>query len=401
MIGVLGRNWARISAGSFALGVATTLLVVLAVGGVRPRAAEAGPRHSLGRTEFHEALDDILDRYVEPVDEAALLSRGLKHIVAGLDPHSHFLTASERKALRRRASRGSTGLAVVMKLDDDQRWLEIVAVAPGSPADLASLVPGDHVLSIKGRDISDFLSQAEVEAALVGRVGDPIELVVQRERSPAHESVSLELTAPTLDAVEDALVNVDRGKVAHLRIRRFVHETGEQVKRRLAALRRAAGTQGLSGIVLDLRDNPGGAVDEALVVADLFVERGTLTRTRGRGGRILREEQAHESGSDTATPLVVLQDRHTASAAELLAVALQENGRAKIVGERSYGKGTVQDVIGLDDGSLLTLTIARYFSPKDRLIDGNGVSPDTHVIVHEDETKALDAALESLGLERQ
>src|SRR5690606_35849407 len=105
----------------------------------------------------------------------------------------------------------------------------------------------------------------------------------------------------------------------------------------------------------------------------------------------------HAAGTDTATPLVVLQDRHTASAAELLAVALQENGRAKIVGERSYGKGTVQDVIGLDDGSLLTLTIARYFSPQDRRIDGNGVAPDVHVIVHDDDARALDAAIEHLA----
>lgn len=394
---VIGPGRARIAASSFALGVVTTLAAVILAGGWQTPVAEAGSRVSLGRTQFHEALDDILDRYVEPVDEAALLSRGLKHIVAGLDPHSHFLTADERKRLHRRANRGATGLAVEMKLDQHQRWLEIVSVAPGSPADHAALVPGDHVLAIDGRDVAELLSQTEAEALLTGSVGTSIELVVQRERSPGRESVRLELTEPKHDAVEGALVSTPRGKVAHLRIRRFVHETGETVKKRLAALRRAAGNEGLRGIVLDLRDNPGGAVDEALVVADLFVEHGTLTRTRGRGGRILREEHAHAAGTDTATPLVVLQDRHTASAAELLAVALQENGRAKIVGERSYGKGTVQDVIGLDDGSLLTLTIARYFSPQDRRIDGNGVAPDVHVIVHDDDARALDAAIEHLA----
>jgi carboxyl-terminal processing protease len=105
-----------------------------------------------------------------------------------------------------------------------------------------------------------------------------------------------------------------------------------------------------------------------------------LVRTRGRGGQILREERAHPASTDDACPLVVLQDRRSASASELLAVALQDHGRARVVGERSFGKGTVQDVIGLSDGSLLTLTIARYFSPKDRLIDGNGVEPGRSLV---------------------
>ena len=124
------------------------------------------------------------------------------------------------------------------------------------------------------------------------------------------------------------------------------------------------------------RANVRRDVPEAVMIADMFLAEGVLVRTRGRGGQILREERAHPDGSDCDMPLVVLQDHGSASASELLAVALQDHGRARVVGERSYGKGTVQDVIGMHDGSQLTLTIARYFSPKDRLIDGNGVEPD-------------------------
>src|SRR5690606_37896664 len=152
--------------------------------------------------------------------------------------------------------------------------------------------------------------------------------------------------------------------------------TGELVKQALAELRRSAGKRGLAGVILDVRGNPGGEVQEAVLVADLFIEEGVLTRTRGRGGVILREELATAAGTDVETPLVVLQDRRSASAAELLAVALQDNGRARVIGERSFGKGTVQEVIGIADGSLLTLTVARYFSPGDRAIDGRGVEPD-------------------------
>ncbi|MCA9682230.1 MAG: hypothetical protein KC457_08545, partial [Myxococcales bacterium] len=157
-------------------------------------------------------------------------------------------------------------------------------------------------------------------------------------------------------------------------------------KRELADLRRQAGKEGLDGVILDVRGNPGGEVDEAVVIADLFVNKGVLVRTRGRGGTILREETATEAGTDIATPVIVLQDRRSASASELLAVALQDSGRARVVGERSYGKGTVQEVIGIADGSLLTLTVARYYSPEDRSIDGRGVDPD--VLIKDPEGEA-------------
>ncbi|MFY0537256.1 S41 family peptidase [Nannocystis pusilla] len=164
-----------------------------------------------------------------------------------------------------------------------------------------------------------------------------------------------------------------------MRIRAFRAGVADSVRNSLKELRRSAGAAGLGGVVLDVRGNPGGDVGEAVLIADTFVGEGVLVRTRGRGGQILREERATQAATDDATKVVVLQDHRSASASELLAIALQDHGRAKVVGERSYGKGTVQDVIGLDDGSVLTLTIARYFSPKDRLIDGVGVEPDVAV----------------------
>jgi carboxyl-terminal processing protease len=163
----------------------------------------------------------------------------------------------------------------------------------------------------------------------------------------------------------------------------------------LADLRRDA-EGGLAGIILDLRGNPGGEVAEAVIVADLFIAEGVLVRTRGRGGVIMREEFATAAGTDRTTPLMVLQDRRSASAAELLAVALQDHGRAKVVGEPSFGKGTVQEVIGIPDGSLLTLTVARYYSPKDRKIDGKGVEPDV-ALARIDGAAGLEAAQRELS----
>jgi carboxyl-terminal processing protease len=364
----------------FALGVVTTL----ALGALWE--ARAGGRATLARDGFQEALDTVFDHYIEPVDEPALLAGALGSVVAELDPHSHYLSAQERNALRRRARGGHSGLAVVMKTAQagttggGRRWLEVVAVEPGSAADRAGIAPGDHILELGGHAAQTLSSQLEADALLVGAVGETLVLRVQGRKEPKPKTVELELTRSTTKPVTGRLVETEAGrKVAHVVIRAFRSGTGEQVKKALASLERAAGSGGVAGIVLDVRGNPGGEVDEALVVADLFVADGILTRTRGRGGRILREEKAHGNGTNRETPLLVLQDRHSASAAELLSAALSEHHRATIVGERSYGKGTVQEVHGLPDGSLLTLTIARYHSPKDHVIEGRGVAPDVRV----------------------
>ncbi len=363
---------------------------------------------SFDRNLFHQALDTVLDRYVDPVDDAALLSGGLKHIVAGLDAHSHFLTAHERKALRAQGKDGTAGLTVHLHAapGDEDRVLEVMGVAPGSGAALGGLAPGDYILDIDGVAAGRLLSQLEAEAMLRGEVGEKIALRVQRGRDAGPSRIDVVLREPVRELVRSELIEVapragqgGAGKAALVQLEGFAHGTGEAFKKRLEQLRRSAGAEGLAAVVLDLRGNPGGEVDEALVVADLFVADGILTRTRGRGGRILREELAHEAGTDTTTPLVVLQDRHSASAAELLIAALRDNGRAKSLGERSYGKGTVQEVMGLPDGSVLKLTIARYFSPKDGVIDGVGVVPDVELSL-EQRIHAVDEALAHVGLRR-
>lgn len=401
MEGVSGRGWWS----GFACGLGAAGLLWLWGARAVPE-AEAG-RASFDREAFHHALDAVLDRYVEPVDGSILLAQGLKHIVAGLDGYSHFLTAEERKALRAQASDGTLGLAVHLHVapGGGDRVLEVMSVLPGSPAAAAGLAPGDHLLEVGGVEVARLLSQIEAEAKLTGEVGDTVVLRVQRRHEPKPERLDLVLGEAPRELMSSALVPVAGAtgagptQAAVIELRAFRKGTGEAFKRRLEQLRRSAGPHGLAAVVLDLRGNPGGEVDEALVVADLFVADGILTRTRGRGGRILREELAHDAGTDSDTPLVVLQDRHTASAAELLTAALRDNGRAKSVGERSYGKGTVQEVMGMPDGSVLKLTIARYFSPMDAAIDGVGVTPDVELPVAK-RARAVDEALAVVGLRR-
>lgn len=362
-----------------------------------PAEAEAGS-HALSRSGFDAALGTVLARYVDPVDASPVLTDTLKRVVSGLDSYSHFLTADERREIRERSRGGSPGMEIQLHRAEPAArkpaWLEISAVFPGSPAERVNLRPGDQILKIRGHDVSFLLSQAEAAALLLGADGDTIELTVQRRSEPAPTAVHLVLSGVPKNLVDARLVEHAGRKFAHLKIRAFRAGTADLVKRSLKELNRAAGSN-VGGVILDLRGNPGGDVPEAVMIADMFVADGVLVRTRGRGGQILREERAHPAGSDSTLPLVVLQDQRSASASELLAVALQDHGRARIVGERSFGKGTVQDLIGLHDGSLLTLTIARYFSPKDRLIDGNGVEPDVRVALPPGEPGGPDAGLQA------
>ena len=375
----LGSGRRHLYAG-FALGVLASCAVSFGAGMWKAREAQADG--DLDRASFHEAVDAVLDRYVEPVDGPAALSRALKHLVAGLDPYTHYLTAKERRALRR--SNADAGVAVHYEQDRGRGVVEVAAVLPGSAGAKAGLRPGDHVVEIRGRPVRDFLSQAEVEALLAGREGERVPLRIQHRDAKAPVDVHVELERPSIKGlVEGRLVYpptdpAHAGPVAHVRLRAFRGGTGQAFRDQLKELRAAAG-RSLAGVVLDVRGNPGGAIEEALVVADTFLDRGVITRTRGRGGVIVREAKASAAGSDLDTPLVVLQDRRSASAAELLAAALQDHGRARIVGQLSYGKGSVQERIGLRDGSQLTLTVAHYYSPNDRAVDGRGVSPDVVV----------------------
>lgn len=360
---------------AFAAGIALTLGVQT----IWPIGQATAGKPGLTREGFDRALDTVLDRHVDPVDQNRILTAALKHVVHGLDDYSHYLTAAERKALKQRGSGGATGLSTLYHRGEPGKpaRVEIAAVLPDSPAARIGLTPGDQLLKIGESEVGWLLSQAEVEGLLAGAPGETVNLVVQRRNDPAPTAQALVLSPGTsLQIVESKLIERDGKKHAHIAIRAFRSGVGDQVKRGLAELRRAAGTSGLADIILDLRSNPGGDVTEAVAIADLFVSEGVLVRTRGRGGQILREEVAHKAGTDETTRLFVVLDRRSASASELLAVALQDHGRATILGERSYGKGTVQDVMGMPDGAVLTLTIARYFSPKDRVIDGNGVEPD-------------------------
>lgn len=330
----------------------------------------------LDRPAFNDALDLVLSRYVEPVDSAQMLSRGLQHMVAGLDPHSVYLDAPTRAHWQRAKDHSLSHGLHLQRAAGTSAAFEVASVVKGSSAYAQGIRRGDWILSIAGKPASAFIHPFEAELAALADFGKSVVLEL---RSSGTSSRTLKLPSTQvakMQVVEShSLDAADGAKVGMICVHAFLPGVGDQVRRQLEELRRSNGGR-LDGLILDLRGNPGGEVNEALVIAELFVDHGILVRTRGRGGKILREERAHAKGTNRKLALVVLQDAHSASASELLAAALQSHKRATIVGETSYGKGTVQAVQGLPDGSQLRLTVARYFDPDDRSIEGRGVTPD-------------------------
>lgn len=343
-------------------------------------------------------METIARRALDGESEAEMYDRALKAVVATLDEHGHYLSPKERKwATRRLEGGGGTGMHARYARRGGRSSMVVTSVRVDGPAKRAGLLAGDRIVAIDGKRVAEMPSRIHVYASMGGKPGRKLRLTVNRPEDPSFRSVTVELENDRArDVVLGSLLNPDSAApVAYLRIWAFRSGTGKKVGREIAALRRRAGGS-LGGCILDLRDNPGGEVEEALIVAELFVSQGVLTTIEGRGGEVLREEVAHEPGT-LNVPVVVLVDRHSASAAELLAAALQDHGVAEVLGTQTYGKGSVQEVHGLPDGGVLSVTIGRYLSPKGRVIDKVGVAPDQALaLARMEEQDILAAALGAL-----
>jgi carboxyl-terminal processing protease len=342
------------------------------------RRAHAGP--PAARAGFDAAVTAVLERSVDPAATARVLEAALRGLASALDVHGGYVTAAERRRLELARSRG-TGLSVhVLRGEEGEpSQLEIAGVLPGSSAQAMGLAVGDHVLTLDGAPVGDLRFQYEAELRLLGRQAALGEVVKVRVRKSSGVLVDgeLEIAALRRDTITSEVVRAGDRVLVVLRIAAFAEGTTEAVRARLDTLRRRHGR--IDGIVIDLRGNPGGVVDEAVRLADRFLDEGVILRVHGRHGVLRREERASRAGSDVTTPLVILVDRHSASASEFFTAALSSHRRARVIGERTHGKGSVQERIGLDDGSLLVLTVGRVSDPLERPLDGVGVEPDVRV----------------------
>lgn len=328
---------------------------------------------------FGRALAIIEQYYIRPVDDQEIVYAALRGLVSELDPHTSFLQPQDAKLLREdiEGAFGGIGMVVVLgRGPDGSRFLDVRDVIPDGPADKEGIVSGNRVTRINGAPISQFVDLQRAITVIRGEPGTPVKITIEDPARGIIRTVTLLRAIIDAPAVEVRYLGEGIGQ---LRLRDFPEDATKDVKDGLAALRREAGEAGLHGVVLDLRDNGGGLLDEAIGIVDLFVAEGAIVRTRGRRGIVIDEARAHRVGTQSDLPLTVLVNKGSASASEIVAGALQDHRRALIVGERTYGKGSVQAPFELDDGSLLKLTTALYFTPKDRLIQASGIAPDVYI----------------------
>jgi carboxyl-terminal processing protease len=346
-----------------------------------------GARSAHGDTPFASVeqlgrvLVEVENDYVDPVDRAKLVDGAIKGMVAELDPHSAYMPAEDFAAFESDTQGEFGGIGIEVENRNDQ--LVVLAPIEGSPADRAGVRSGDHIVGVDGKDPGSVPLDKLVKQ-LRGAPGSHVKVALRREGAP--DLIVLDLVREIVHVPSVASKLLKNG-VAYIRLRQFQERTHDELLEAVAKLRaRSSATGGkLAGVLLDLRADPGGLVDQAADVADEFLEDGVIYTTRHRG-QIVDEVKARAGGALAKEPCVVLVNNWTASASELVAGALQDHKRATIVGEPTFGKGSVQAILSLPNGAGMRLTIARYYTPSGRAIQADGVHPDVLV-----ETKRGDA----------
>jgi carboxyl-terminal processing protease len=343
----------------------------------------ASPYHNLAI--FARALAHIEASYVEEVNQDALIYGAIRGMLKELDPHSEFLDPEEYRILINDTQGRFGGIGVEIDVKDG--WLTVVSVIHGGPAERAGVLPGDRFLTIDGHPARD-LPIIDAIRYMRGEPGTVTEVTLRRSDDAAAIHVRLVREMIEVEAVS-ARILPDR--TVYVQIRSFQETTVPQFRKALdEAVDRTASSGGVRGIILDLRDNPGGLLESAALVVDEFIDTGVIVTVRGRDKQMSREIKAHSKGTRPPWTIVVLVNGYSASAAEIVAGALQDHKRAVIVGTKTFGKGSVQDVIELPDNSALKLTTARYFTPSGRSIQAEGIQPN--VVVEQVDAEALKAA---------
>jgi carboxyl-terminal processing protease len=353
--------------------------------------ASAVPRRDASRYKtmdaFAQALATVETDYVDATDENKLLYDAARGMLHNLDPHSTFLPPSRYQHLRQDTEGEFGGVGVTLapgELDDARPSVppfpSIDNIVRGSPADVAGLQLDDRVTAIDGEATAEAGHEKRDagawEAKLRGASGTRVTLLIQRAGWATPRTFVVMRAQVKQPTVRFEAIDRGYGKgIGYLAISRFSEATGHDAAAALTQLRQ---DKALSVLILDLRNDPGGLVDQAIAVADQFLDSGTIVTIRGRHGTV-ETQTAHKGGAAVGVPVFVLVDQGTASAAEILAAALREQDQATLIGLPTYGKGTVQTFYDLDDGSGLKLTTARYYTPLGNSLESKGIVPDVKV----------------------
>ena len=362
----------------FASGVAAAGLFLGLSGSVTSLAATRYEDLNL----FTSVLNLVRKNYVESVDEGALIEGAVRGMLQTLDPHSSYLAPDVYKEMQvdTRGEFAGLGIEIAKRRDG---FIEVISPIEGTPAQRAGVRARDMIVGIcptkKPEEWTEPCRGTEgmtlVEAVKLmrGRKGTKITITIDRDGFETPQPYTIIRDIVKIVSVDHELLDDGYG---YVRLRAFQERTGRDLRESLAALREELGGGDLTGLVLDLRDNPGGLLDQAVEVADVWLSEGLVVYTKGRVESQRHEFSSHPEETEDGYPMVILVNAGTASASEIVAGALQDHDRALVLGTRSFGKGSVQTIIPLEDGSGLRLTTALYYTPGDRSIQEVGIEPD-------------------------
>jgi len=347
--------------------VSAIALIPVTTAGLAAVDAKTGPEF----TRLMAIYERIKANYVEPVDDDKLFKGAIDGMLATLDPHSSYLDARDFENLRTQTDGSYGGLGLSVTLEDGA--VKVIAPMKGTPADLAGIKAGDYITHLDGKLIYGGSLDDAVDQ-MRGEVGTQIRLTVFRPGRDEPLDLTITRQVIELKPVEWKV----KDNVGVISVSSFSANVGTQVAAAWRDIRAKTGNRP-AGLILDLRGNPGGLLDEAVSLSDLFLEKGPIVSQRGRYARDNEVYNATPGDIAKGVPMIVLIDQGSASASEIVAGAMQDQHRAAIMGERSFGKGSVQTLIPLTRDTALKLTTARYYTPSGRSVQEGGIDPDVRV----------------------
>ena len=361
---------------SAATGAALALFVT------QPRAVLMGSSARAATSDTYRQLNlfgDVFERvrsdYVEKPDDSKLVESAISGMLTGLDPHSSYMDAKSFKDMQVQTRGEFGGLGIEVTMEDG--LIKVVSPIDDTPASKAGIMANDIITNLDDEAVQGLTLNQAVEK-MRGPVNTKIRLKIIRKG--ADNPIEVTLVRDNI-RVRSVRARVESDDIAFIRITTFNEQTTEGLKREIGALTSQIGADKLKGFIIDLRNNPGGLLEEAVTVSDAFLERGEIVSTRGRNAEETQRRTAHAGDLTKGKPVIVLVNGGSASASEIVAGALQDHKRATLVGTRSFGKGSVQTIIPLGSGNgALRLTTARYFTPSGKSIQAKGIVPDIEVL---------------------
>jgi carboxyl-terminal processing protease len=357
-------------------GVGLTLIAT------HPRTLSVGSSATAAAPAAYQQLDlfaDVYERvrvdYVEKPDDSKLVESAINGMLTGLDPHSSYMDAGSLRDLQVQTRGEFGGLGIEVTMEDG--LVKVVAPIDDTPAAKAGVMANDVVIGLDDEQVRGLTLNQAIEK-MRGPVNTKIKLTIMRKGQDKPIDVTLVRDVIRVKSVRS---HTEGDDVGYIRITQFNEQTTEGLKKAISELTSQLGSDKIKGFVIDLRNNPGGLLDQAISVSDTFLDKGQIVSIRGRNAEETQRFTAHAGDLTKGKPLIVLINGGSASAAEIVAGALQDDKRATLVGTRSFGKGSVQTIIpmGADNGAL-RLTTARYFTPSGRSIQAKGIEPDIKVL---------------------